>query len=206
VAIISNATTIADAGAFSVGLGSMVLIKTLTASSSGTLSFVDGASSVVLDNTYPIYRFEFINIHASATGNFTFQANAAGASGFNETITSTSFVAYHDEGDSTTALEYNDGSDQSQGTGFQLLNVSGAFDIENSANLSGTLTLFNPSNTTFVKHFIANTAFMGNGDYSHNNFVSGYFNLTAAIDEIQFKMSSGNIDSGIIKLYGIKDS
>ena len=204
MAIISNGTTILDAGAFSASLGSMVLIKTLTASSSATLSFVDGTSSVVLDNTYPIYLFKFINIHgATDDKKFEFQANAAGGSGFNETMTTTSFVAYHDESNSTTALEYNTGGDQAQATGFQMLNVSGGFDIENSANLSGTLTLFNPSSTTFVKHFISNTAHMGNGDYSHNNFVSGYFNTTAAIDEIQFKMSSGNIDAGDICLYGI---
>mgnify|MGYP001188013545 FL=1 len=95
MAIISNAVTIADAGAFSASLGSMTLIKTLTASSSATLAFVDGAASVVLDNTYPIYKFEFINIHAATDqADFTFQVNAAGASGFNETITSTHFGDY----------------------------------------------------------------------------------------------------------------
>jgi hypothetical protein len=202
----NNNSISAVTSAASIPSGAMTLIKTLTASSSSTLSFVDGSSDVVLDSTYPIYVFKFINIHASATGNFTFQGNAAGASGFNETMTTTSFVAYHDESDSTTALEYNAGGDIAQGTGFQYLNISGGFDIENSASLSGTLTLFDPSSTTFVKHFIANAAHMGNGDYTHNSFVAGYFNVTSAIDEIQFKMSSGNIDAGTIKLYGIKDS
>ena len=199
----NNNSISAVTSAAAIPSGAMTHIKTLTASSSATLSFVDGSSDVVLDSTYPIYVFKFINIHASATGNFTFQGNAAGASGFNETMTTTSFVAYHDESDSTTALEYNAGGDIAQGTGFQYLNISGGFDIENSANLSGTLTLFEPSSTTFVKNFIANTAHMGNGDYTHNNFVAGYFNVTSAIDEIQFKMSSGNIDSGVIKLYGV---
>ena len=180
--------------------GNLTLLTTATASSSATLDFTSSINS-----TYDSYMFKFINIHSSATENFTFQANAVGASGFNETMTTTSFVAYHDESDSTTALEYNDGADQGQATGFQFLNVSGGFDIENSANLSGTLTLFNPSSTTFVKHFTANTAHMGNGDYSHNSFVAGYFNTTSAIDEIQFKMSSGNIDAGVIKMYGVGD-
>ena len=180
--------------------GNLTLLTTATASSSATLDFTSSINS-----TYDSYMFKFINIHASATGNFTFQANAVGASGFNETMTTTSFVAYHDESNSTTALEYNTGGDQAQGTGFQMLNISGGFDIENSANLSGTLTLFNPSSTTFVKHFTANTAHMGNGDYSHNSFVAGYFNTTSAIDEIQFKMSSGNIDAGVIKMYGVGD-
>ena len=202
----NNNSISAVTSAAAIPSGAMTHIKTLTASSSATLSFVDGSSDVVLDSTYPIYVFKFINIHASATGNFTFQGNAAGASGFNETMTTTSFVAYHDESDSTTALEYNAGGDIAQGTGFQYLNISGGFDIENSASLSGTLTLFDPSSTTFVKHFMSNTAHMGNGDYTHNNFVAGYFNVTSAIDEIQFKMSSGNIDAGTIKLYGIKDS
>ena len=178
--------------------GNLTLLTTATASSSATLDFTSSINS-----TYNSYMFKFINIHASATQNFTFQANAAGASGFNETMTTTSFVAYKDEGGSTTALEYNASGDQAQATGFQYLNISGGFDIENSASLSGTLTLFNPSSTTFVKHFIAHTTHMGNGDYTHNNFVAGYFNVTSAIDEIQFKMSSGNIDSGVVKMYGV---
>ena len=122
MAIISNAVTIADAGAFSASLGSMTLIKTLTASSSATLAFVDGAASVVLDNTYPIYKFEFINIHAATDqADFTFQVNAAGASGFNETITSTHFGGYHRAGDNASSLGYQTGGHQAQGTGYQRL-------------------------------------------------------------------------------------
>ena len=132
--------------------GNLTLLTTATASSSATLDFTSSINS-----TYNSYMFKFINIHAAATQNFTFQANAASASGFNETMTTTSFVAYKDEGGTTTALEYNAGGDQAQATGFQYLNISGGFDIENSASLSGTLTLFNPSSTTFVKHFIAHT-------------------------------------------------
>ena len=185
------------------GLGSMTFIKKLTASSSATLSFVDGTSGVVLDNTYKEYLFTFKNIHPSAESVFSFQADTGTNTNYNQTITSTSFRAFHREDGGESGLGYITGGDQAQATGFQMLNVSGGFDIENSANLSGTLTLFNPSSTTFVKHFISNTTHMGNGDYSHNNFVSGYFNTTAAIDEIQFKMSSGNIDAGDICLYGI---
>ena len=203
MAIISNAVTIADAGAFSVGLGDMVHIKTLTASSSANLTFVHGASSVVLDSTYPIYKFVFINIHNSAES--IFQVNFRdGGTNYDATKTTTYFYPYNAENDGERAIIYSAADDLAQSTDPQRLARS--YGIENDESISGELTLFNPSSTTFVKHFIANTAFMGNGDYSHNNFVSGYFNLTAAIDEIQFKMSSGNIDSGIIKLYGIKDS
>ena len=198
----------ADAGAFSVGLGSMVLIKTLTASSSATLAFVDGAASVVLDNTYPIYKFEFINIHAATDqADFTFQVNAAGASGFNETITSTHFGGYHRAGDDASQLGYQSGGHQVQGTGYQRL-----FADSNNGNTdssSGYLYLFNPSSTTFVTHFIARMAGRGSdtsdpsATYYHTG---GYVNATAAVDEVSFKMSSGNIDAGTIKLYGIKDS
>ena len=206
MAIISNAVTIADAGAFSVGLGSMVLIKTLTASSSSTLSFVDGAASVVLDSTYPIYKFEFIDIHpATDAAEFQFQGNAAGGSGYNETITSTGFAPRHSEDDtSEVGMSYQSANDKAQGTTFQdiFLNAGNA----NDECISGFLTLFNPSSTTFVKHFISRVQGSHNANSSFEYFFAGYFNTTAAIDEIRFQMSSGNIDAGKIKLYGIKNS
>jgi hypothetical protein len=184
------------------GGGDMVFIKKLTASSSGTLSFVDGASSVVLDSTYKEYMFIFNNMHpATDNVNFTFQGNAAGGSGYNETITSTWFVAYHDEADSATSLEYNTGNDLAQSTSFQIL--QDACGNDNDQSLAGYLHLFNPSSTTFVKHFIARCNRSHQADYTGDAFCSGYFNTTSAIDEIQFKMSSGNIDSGTITLYGI---
>jgi len=187
------------------GLGSMTFIKKLTASSSATLSFVDGASSVVLDNTYKEYLFTFKDIHPETNfRHLGFQANAVGGSGYNETITSTMFVANHSEDDSAAVLSYETGGHLAQGTGFQ--SIIHAIGNENDESGSGTLHLFNPSSTTFVKHFIATTNTYTDNDRSQNNFVAGYINTTSAIDEIQFKMTSGNIDSGTIKLYGIKDS
>ena len=206
MAIISNGTTIADAGAFSSSLGSMVHIKTITATSgTATVSFVDGTSSVVLDNTYPIYLFKWIMLHPGQDGwALTFQGNAAGGSGYNETITSTHFKAQHTENDTSTSLAYVAGLDQAQGTGFQYI----ASDLGDAADESscGELWLFNPSSTTYVTHFIARSQEAGSTDFSVAAHVGGYFNTTAAIDEIQFKMSGNNIDSGTFKLYGIKDS
>ena len=204
MAVVSNGTTIIDAGALGSGVatGKMILIKTLTASSSANLSFVDGAASVVLDATYDSYVFKFINIHPATDGAFfTFQANAAGASGFNETITSTNFRAFNKEDDSETELGYVAGSDQAQGTAFQRLTQE--IDNDNDSCSGGTLHLFNPSSTTFVKHFLSKTNSMHTDPQSVQVHSAGYINTTAAIDEIQFKMSSGNIDSGVIKLYGI---
>ena len=204
MAIISNATTIADAGAFSVSLGSMVLIKTVTASNAATVSFVHGTSSVVLDSTYPIYKFEFINIHP-ITDNADFSVNFRdGGTNYDATKTTTAFRAYHDEGTEGQALEYETGRDLAQSTSAQTLTTSTGND--NDQSLSGQLTLFNPSSTTFVKHFIAQVSTLSGDNYNYNNFTSGYCNVTAAIDGVQFSMSSGNLDSGIIKLYGIKDS
>ena len=207
MAIISNAVTIADAGAFSVGLGAMTHIKTLTASSSGTIQFQDGSSSVVLDNTYPIYLFKIINMHPAVDNHiFEFQGNAAGASGYNETITSTSFRTIHYENGSGGALSYTGNDDLAQGTDHQ--HLANGVGNANDEGLSGELYLFNPSSTTFVKHFMAVTQFYeaANAQASSSVHTSGYFNTTSAIDEIQFKMASGNIDSGTFKLYGIKDS
>jgi len=186
----------------SVNAGSMVFIKKLTASSSGTLSFVDGTSDVVIDSTYNEYLFTFKNIHP-ATDNveFRFQVNKAGASGFNETITSTAFQAYHDEADSATALEYRTDYDQAQGTAFQP--ISNTVGNGNDESISGSLHLFNPSSTTFVKHYLARTNTYYYGDITVDMHHAGYINTTEAIDEVQFKFSSGNIDAGDICLYGI---
>ena len=204
MAIISNATTIADAGAFSASLGSMVLIKTITASSDSTVSFVHGSSGVVLDSTYPLYLFKFINVHpATDQKKFMFQGTTDG-SNFNTTMTTTWFQAYHDEADGNTTLSYISGEDQAQGTAFQSL----CEDLGNDAdqNYCGELQIFNPSSTTFVKHYMMRSNWFQHNDYAQDAFKAGYINTTAAVTAIQFKSTSGNIDSGTFKLYGIKDS
>ena len=182
----------------------LFLIKNLDASSSSTLSFVDGSDSVDLDNTYKTYYFKFINIHASgSSGDLVFQGNAAGGSGFNETITSTVFQSAHSEDDSTNAeIGYTASADQANGTGFQI--ISATVGNGNDECVSGEMWLFNPSNTTFIKHFMARTNVLHPSDISVERWTAGYFNTTSAIDEIQFKLSAGNMDSGRIALYGIK--
>ena len=206
MALISNGTTIFDAGAMASGFGgSMTFIKKITASSSGTVNFVDGSSGVVLDNTYKEYMFTFKNIHPSANAYFSFQGNAAGGSGFDETITSTFFYAYLKETNSDPTLMYNTGSDQAQATGYQRIAADGT-NTDADGNIGGYLRLFNPSSTTFVKHFegrMSNSNGTGDDTYSCDCFTAGYFNTTSAIDEISFKFSSGNIDAGDICLYGI---
>jgi len=187
--------------------GAMTFIKTLTASSSSTLSFVDGSSDVVLDSTYPIYLFKFLNIHPSSAGtNFRVNFSADTGSNYNVTKTTTVFKAEHFENDSSTELDYETGQDLAQSTNPQMFMI---LDNANDSGGSGELYLFNPSSTTFVKHFIANgTGFVvdGGNPKQFTMYVAGYGNTTSAIDAVQFSMASGNIDAGTIKLYGIKDS
>jgi len=186
--------------------GSMTLIKTLTASSSATLSFVDGSSDVVLDNTYPVYLFKFINLHpASSNSNMSFNGSTDSGSNYNVTKTTSTIQCYHTENDSAASVFYNTNFDIAQGTGFQALNY-GDGDTSNDASFCGSLFLFNPSSTTFIKHFLADTHQMASDPSAERNLTAGYFNTTSAIDAIQFKSDSGNIDAGTIKLYGIKDS
>jgi hypothetical protein len=204
MAFISNGTTILDAGAFNVNLGSLVLISEQTASSSSTVSFTSG-----IDSTYPIYKFEFINIHpatdsSSADAELLFQVDTGTNTSYNQTITSTYFRAQHQEGGGGAELGYRTSGDQTQGTGFQKLAEGQGAD--NDQSLSGEMYLFNPSSTTFVKHFLSNVTYSHHGDYTMNAYVAGYVNTTTALTRIQFKMTNGNIDSGKIKLYGIKDS
>ena len=187
--------------------GAMTLIKTLTASSSSTLSFVDGSSDVVLDSTYPIYLFKFFNMHPASEGtNFRVNFSADTGSNYNVTKTTTVFKAEHFENDSSTGFGYETGQDLAQSTNPQMFMI---LDNQNDSGGSGELFLFNPSSTTFVKHFIANgTGFVrdGGNPKQFTMYVAGYGNTTSAIDAVQFSMASGNIDSGTIKLYGIKDS
>jgi len=185
--------------------GALVPIKTLTASSSATLSFVDGSSDVVLDSTYPIYLFKFINIHPATDSTEFGVGFRDGGTDYDATKTTTAFVAVHNEGDSEAALNNRSGNEGlAQNTGFQSLNLN--MGNGNDESLSGEMFLFSPSSTTFVKHFMSTTQYYQDGNASLNYFVSGYCNVTAAIDAVQFKMNSGNIDAGKIKLYGIKDS
>jgi len=189
----------------SLDTGSMVFIKKLTASSSATLSFVDGTSDVVLDNTYKEYIFTFKDIHAATNRARLTVGFRDGSTDYDATVTNTYAYAYHNEDDSAAASGYSSGSDLAQSTDFS--NVGTALDNSNDACFVGYLHLFNPSSTTFVKHFIAR----GNSSYiasdgtvaSEEALVAGYCNVTAAIDAVQFKMSSGNIDAGDICLYGI---
>ena len=185
--------------------GAMTLIKSQTASSSSTINFVDGTSDVVLDDTYPIYVFKCINTHPATDGQkITFQGSTNTGSSYGVTATSTAFDSEHSEGDANS-FAYNTSSDLAQGTGYQPLSLNNIGN-DNDQSASGELFLFNPSSTTFIKHFIYIGNSLNSGDYDSHDFVSGYFNTTSAVDAIQFKMESGNIDSGTFKLYGIKDS
>ena len=189
----------------SLTTGSMTLIKEQTASSSASISFVDGSSDVVLDSTYPIYKFEFINIHpATDNTSFQFQCSTNTGSSYGVAVTTTYFRAQHNEGDSNTSLTYISTDDLAQSTNF--VTISEDVGNDNDQAVSGTLQIFNPSSTTFVKHFLNNFSGAQRNDFSFNEFMAGYFNTTSAIDAVQFKFASGNMDSGTIKLYGIKDS
>jgi hypothetical protein len=186
----------------SLNTGSMVFIKKLTASSSSTLSFVNGTSDVVLDSTYKEYVFTFNNIHPSNNDIlFQFNMSADGGSNYNVTKTTTVFRAYHAEDDGSTALEYRTGEDLAQGTGNQYLCTGQG--NGNDESLVGTLRLFNPSSTTFVKHFIANFNNYHESDITQNYYIAGYANTTSAVNALQFSFGSGNIDAGDICLYGI---
>ena len=191
------------------GGGVWTLIKTLTASADATLSFVDGASDVVLDSTYPIYVFKFINIHPNAdSAEFGFQADTGTNTNYNQTITSTWFNTFHRQDDVVSGLSYQADHDQAQGTGLQHLVFN--MDNGNEDSLCGTLQIFNPSSSTFVKHFCGTFQYSGDGDsdeaYSVNSFVAGYVNTATALTRFQFKYASNDIDSGKIKLYGLSDS
>ena len=201
----NNNSISAVTAASSIPSGALTLIKTLTASSSATLSFVHGTADVVLDSTYPIYKFEFINIHpANDFVNFQFNMSTDSGSNYNVTKTTTFFSSYHNEADNSSGLSYLTSFDLAQSTAFQPLSLT--IGNDNDQSFSGSLTIFNPASTTFVKHFISTGNEYNSNDFCQTSFSAGYGNTTSAVDAIRFQINSGNIDLGKIKLYGIKDS
>jgi hypothetical protein len=195
---ISNVTSFAQ-----VPSGSLTLLSTATASASSSISFTSG-----IDSTYDIYQFEFINIHpATDAVYFQFNLSTDGGSNYNVTKTTTSFEAYHNESDSATNLRYATANDLAQSTSDQrLIDVIPTGAGEDDRCASGYLHLFNPSSTTYVKHFIASVQanVAGTSNYSWISNTAGYGNTTSAVNAIIFRASSGNIDAGTIKMYGIK--
>ena len=180
-----------------VATGGMVLLSSQTASSSASISFTTG-----IDSTYKEYQFYFINIHpATDTAQFTFNLSTDGGSNYNVTKTTTYFASAHNESDTATELVYATSFDLAQSTsGVVLCAYQGNASDE---QCSGTLTLFNPASTTYVKHFIATANQYHATEYSQNSFIGGYGNTTSAVNAIRFQFSSGNIDDGQILMFGI---
>ena len=186
----------------SVNAGSMVFIKKLTASSSANLSFVNGSSDVVLDSTYKEYLFTFKNIHPSASAKLGVNfSDDTSSHSYDLTKTNSLFNVQHDEADSYGELAYSTNDDLAQSTSDMPL-TPGSTHTNNDDNLNGFLRLFNPSSTTFVKHFIARVSHSASAA-QNECYSGGYCNTTAAVTAVRFKFSSGNIDAGDICLYGI---
>ena len=201
--LISAGTTIFDAGAVSVG-GSLTFIKKLTASGSATLDFLNGASSVVFDSTYKKYLFTFKDIHLATNGQYlSFQVDIGTSTSYDIGVTSSIFKAYHEEDGTSSALGYEAGNDQGQGTAFQ--KISSDMISDNDASINGILEIYDPANTTFTKQWMARTNTMVDGSppYSEERNCAGFFNTTYALTRVRFKSTSGNIDAGDICLYGI---
>ena len=196
--LISNGTTIFDNGSMASGFSDdLKFISKATASASLSVDITSG-----IDSTYKEYIFMFNNIHPSNDDiTFHFQANASGGSVFNETITSTQFRATHGEDGSSASLDYLTGADQAQGTSYQLL--AGSVGSDNDQGVSGYLHIFNPADTTFVKHFFGAFQSIAHSNRCNYQQVAGYFNTTSALDEFSFKFSSGTVDSGDIILFGV---
>ena len=194
---VKNVTSLAS---FTTSTGDLTFISKQTASSSASISFTSG-----IDSTYKEYIFYFVNIHASTDNSsaqeFKFNMSTDGGSNYNVTKTTTTFRSGHNESDSTTQLGYVGSYDLAQGTGFQTLTEGDG--VDNDQANCGELRLYNPSSTTFVKHYISKFNVCRHNDFTANWFTAGYGNTTSAVNAIQFKFLSGNIDSGDIILYGV---
>lgn len=176
----------------------ITFISSQTASNSATISFTSGLTS-----TYKAYKFVFSNIKpATDNAYFNFNMSTDGGTNYNVTKTTTSFTAYHNEADTDTNLVYETARDLAQSTAFQTI-MGGIGNGADEAG-SGTLTIYNPSSTVYVKHFIGDLNHYDSTDYTYRTLVAGYGNTTSAVNAIRFQMSTGNISVGTIYLYGIK--
>jgi hypothetical protein len=176
----------------------ITLISSQTASASATISFTTGITS-----TYKAYKFVFINMHPSVDNSeFQFNMSTDSGSNYNVTKTGTFFRAFHNEDDGATAFGYLTANDTTQTTDFATLSLNTGNDNDHSC--SGYLELFNPSSTTYVKHWISRISDVTGSDVQGERFTAGYGNTTSAVNAIQFKFDTGNIDTGTIYLYGIK--
>ena len=191
----ASVASITELAQVSAGDG-ITLISSQTASASASISFTSG-----IDSTYRTYLFKFINIHPASQASFTFNMSTDGGSNYNVTKTSSNFRGYHAEDDIGNALSYITSDDLAQSTAYQI--TVGTMKNDNDASLSGELYLFAPSSTTYIKHYLCRGHVMQASPASFDFFVGGYCNTTSAINAIDFKMSSGNIDAGTIIMYGI---
>ena len=184
MALSSNAT----------GAGAITLLSTQTASSDSTITFASGINS-----TYKEYIFKYYDVHPSAGVRLAVNFRD-GSTAYDATKTSTFFEAYQNEAGTSTSVDYVTDYDLAQSTAVQSIGYIGN---ENDESCAGTLHLYDPSSTTFVKHYIATTPGYHGSNLALTSYVAGYCNVTAAIDGVQFSMTSGNIDSGTFKMYGV---
>jgi len=192
-----NDRSIKDVTSLPFGVGTLVHIQSQTASASSSISFTG------INGTYKEYQFYFVNIHPSDNEvQFTVNFSTDNGSNYNVTKTTTAFRAIHSESGTDPDLSYRTAVDLAQSTDFQILHVNvGGNDADK--NLSGSMSLFNPSSTTYVKHFISDVNALSVDNYSQRYFIAGYGNTTSAINAIRFKFNTGNIDDGTIAMFGV---
>jgi len=198
MAVVSGGTTLIDNGALdaAVPTGSLILLSTQTASASASLEFS-------MDSTYDSYVFKIINVHPSTNAKLGVNFSTDNGSNYNVTKTTTLFIAQHDEADTYAEIAYNTNDDLAQSTADQPL-TAGSTGSGNDECICSVFQIFNPSSSVFVKHFIGTSNNLPSYSASNNQFVAGYGNTVSPITNIRFKFSSGNIDDGIIKMYGVK--
>ena len=208
MAFISNGTTILDAGAFSASLGAMTFIKNVTVSGASNATILHGTSSVVFDSTYPVYVIKYINVMSNAGQNIAMNFTTDGTN-YNVNITASPFVGELSEDNTSRAgrMDYSGGYDQAEGTDQVVFNLNkGGLLNAGDASASGEIYIFNPSSTTFMKHFISRANSMSEYPGSTDNYCAGYANTTSAVTGVRFHAVSSNTIYGTFLLYGIKDS
>jgi hypothetical protein len=170
------------------GGGSHVLLATTNVTSG--VAQVDFTSGI--DSTYKNYMITFTKVHPATAG----QKLVMRISHSGTFQTSNNYIFAGSGSANGTAINVGDGGTDR----FTIVENIGAGG-DQCAN--GEIILCDPSGTGFGQQFYSNSISQSSTSQARREIFGGFYNSGTAIDGVRFYMSSGNIDSGTFKLYGI---
>ena len=177
------------------GGGAWTFLSTVTASNSATVDI-----ETTFDSTYENYAIVASSVRPVSNGVNLLARQKQGG------VYKVDNYQYHLSRSSNSAATYA-GSANGNDTSYLVANDLTAASGNPEGGASFVMYIPNPSNTTLRKTVFATGVVNTANDGAKQMTLAGdNFDLTSALTGIRFFMSSGNIDSGTFRLYGIKNS